>query len=183
MEATRQRSSSHKQTSSAEDDANSALWADAYTDLLRCARRRLARERADDVFSPTTLVHETYLRLHTPTESWVNVAHLLACASRTMSWILIDTARRRNRWERSQVTYALRDALVHESLDFDTLLSLREELARLKSISPKAHSIVVQRFYLDQSESGIATALGITERTVRRHLVRGLAILDDLISR
>src|SRR5215467_2831839 len=70
-------------------------------ELIRLARRKLAREGNRNSIQPSSLVQEVFLRLlPAPDVDWRSRAHFFAVASQVMRRILVDHARQRNREKR-----------------------------------------------------------------------------------
>jgi RNA polymerase sigma factor (TIGR02999 family) len=148
-----------------------------YEDLRTLARRKLWREVGQRMMRPTSLVHETYLKL---TNGAVlraeNRAHFLAIAARAMRQVLIDDARRRSaakrgdQWERT----TLDNCIGPTELSADEILALNDAIDRL---DPRQRQIVECRFFGGMGEAEVADSLGISERTVRREWVKARAWL------
>lgn len=148
-----------------------------YDDLRRLARRQLQREYGERTLHPTSLVHEAYMKLAgssaIPAE---NRAHFLAIAAHAMRQVLVDDARKRSAakrgvgWERT--TFSDQDW----AADFkpDEILALNDAIDELE---PRQRQIVECRFFGGMEEQEIASALGVTERTVRRDWVKARAWL------
>src|SRR5690348_4271977 len=72
-----------------------------YDELRSIARRKLRSERAGHTLTPTSLVHETYLKL-VPLDQvpWQSRAHFFAVAAQAMRQVLVNHALRRKRVKR-----------------------------------------------------------------------------------
>jgi RNA polymerase sigma factor (TIGR02999 family) len=152
-----------------------------YQDLRRLARRQLGYERVPRTVQPTTLVHEAYLKLAAGAAlDASDRAHFLAIAARAMRQVLVDQARRRSAakrgcgWERT----TLRNAQGSGTLEPAELLALNDALERLE---PRQRQIVECRFFGGMEEREIASALGVSERTVRRDWVKARAWLNRML--
>src|SRR5262245_35856045 len=67
-----------------------------YDDLRALAARCVRSERPGNLFGPTALAHEAYLKLCERSQvSWKSRTHLLAAAAQAMRRILVDHARER----------------------------------------------------------------------------------------
>lgn len=148
-----------------------------YDDLRLLARRQLRREYRERTLHPTALVHEAYLKLAGSAAIQAgDRAHFLAIAAHAMRQVLVDDARRRSAakrgvgWERT--TFSDRDW----AADFkpEEILALNDAIDHLE---PRQRQIVECRFFGGMEEQEIASALGITERTVRRDWVKARAWL------
>jgi RNA polymerase sigma factor (TIGR02999 family) len=152
-------------------DAADVLFPLLYEELHSLAQRQLRGERSDHTLSPTSLVHEAYLKLVDQTRtSWENRAHFFGIAALVMRRLLMNYARQRNAAKRGG------DAEVVTLLDGDAartarpaeLLALDEALDRLARVSERASSVVVMRFFGGLKQEEIAEALGVSVPTVQR---------------
>jgi RNA polymerase sigma factor (TIGR02999 family) len=149
-----------------------------YDDLRALAQRQLRREFQERTLEPTALVHEAYLKMvGAVSVDAADRAHFLALAAHAMRQVLVDHARRRTAAKREdawrQVT--LTDAGAEDGLDPEALIALDDALARLDE---RQRQVVECRFFGGMSEAEIATALGVTDRTVRREWVKARAWLN-----
>src|SRR5580658_10144423 len=73
-----------------------------YDELRRLAAHQLAQEKAGQTLQPTALVHEAYLRLVGTSDEpqWDTRGHFFAAAAEAMRRILVDSARRKQRFKR-----------------------------------------------------------------------------------
>jgi RNA polymerase sigma factor (TIGR02999 family) len=142
-----------------------------YAELRQIAQRQLRRQSAGHTLNTTALVHEAYLKLlgHAGVR-WVDRAHFFCVAARAMRQVLINhaqqqaTAKRGGRWRRIPLDQAV--LAVEEQADL--LLALDEALTRLAALNERLSRVVECRFFGGMSEAEVATALGVTDRTVRR---------------
>ena len=148
-----------------------------YEDLRRLARRQLGHEYGQRTLNATALVHESYLKLGAGALSATDRAHFLAIAARAMRQVLVDHARDRNaakrgggQWERTTLT----DGAWMKDFDPNGVLALEEALAGLE---PRQRQVVECRFFGGMEEQEIATALGVSERTVHRDWMKARAWL------
>jgi len=148
-----------------------------YDDLRRLAGRQLAREYAERTITPTTLVHESYLKLGGGAMVARDRAHFLALAARAMRQVLVDHARDRKAakrgggvWERTTLT----DGDWVREFDPDDILMLEEGLGTL---DPRQRQVVECRFFGGMDEQEIAAALGVSDRTVHRDWLKARAHL------
>lgn len=153
-----------------------------YDDLLEIARRHLSRELGPRSIQAATLVHEAYLKLSAHTPRGIDRAHLLAIAAHAMRQVLVDRARERRsakrgagEWERTTLT----DGSAQVSLGVADLIALNDAIERLE---PRQRQVVECRFFGALEDEEIATALGITSRTVRRDWVKARAWLNRWMS-
>lgn len=148
-----------------------------YEELRRMARRQLAREHGAPTLQPTTLVHESYLKLAAGGElRAADRAHFMAIAARAMRQVLVDHARRRRAVKRGAgwARTTLDDPAWVAGLETEALLALDDALEQLE---PRQRQVVEYRFFGGMEEREIADVLGVTERTVRRDWVKARAWL------
>lgn len=151
-----------------------AAWRDVYTllyqDLRGQARRYTWRDRGI-TYSPTVLVHETWLRLQEDNLQAVNRVQLFSIMAKAMRCTLIDGLRRR--WSEKRggkgETVELDDA---EDLAWkegaELLIALDASLEELDELHPRLAKVVEWRYFGGYTETEIAGLLGVTDRTVRR---------------
>jgi len=157
------------------DDAIAPLVPLVYDELRRIARRQLRSERTGHTLTTTALVHESYLKLAEQTRAvFRDRVHFLAVASQAMRRILIDYARghRAARRGGEQERVDLDDATLAAVEQSESLIALHEALVRLEQLDPRQARVVECRFFGGMTEQETATALGVTERTVRRDWIK-----------
>lgn len=148
-----------------------------YEDLRRLAQRQLGREYGERTLNATGLVHEAYLKLGIAGMAALDRAHFLAMAARAMRQVLVDQARERKAakrgggdWDRITLT----DGAWVGEFEPDEMLTLEDALADLE---PRQRQVVECRFFGGMEEAEIASALGVSERTVRRDWMKARAWL------
>ena len=151
------------------------LFPHVYDALREIARRQLGHERPGHTLSTTALVHETYLKLvdHVRVD-WTDRAHFFAIAARAMRLILVDQARRRDRYKRGGGLrrVSLTDSAWTLDEQIDTVLALDEALTELAKLDERMSKVVECRFFGGLTEDETAEALGVTARTVRRDWIK-----------
>jgi RNA polymerase sigma factor (TIGR02999 family) len=148
-----------------------------YEELRRMARRQMRREAVGHTLHPTELVHEMYVKLSGGRGlDAMNRSHFLAMASRAMRQLLVDHARGRKakkrggEWRRT----TLKDGPRAVEQSPEELLALD---AALEELEPRQRKVVECRFFGAMEEAEIASALEVSERTVRRDWVKARAWL------
>ena len=144
----------------------------AYHDLRRLARMRLTRSARGVLLDTTSLVHESYLRFADAAE--LNITdrqHFLRYAANVMRSVIVDCVRERMAERRG-------GAAQHVTLNtqFDDaaqlgereILRVHEALDELARCDERMAQVVEMRYFAGMTESEIADALGVTDRTVRR---------------
>lgn len=155
-----------------------------YDDLRRIAVRHLGRDAAHRTLNPTGLVHEAYLRLaQRDGLAYADRAHFFAACSVVMRNIVIDFARRRHALKRGGGTaVGLDDREIRVDDQAEDLLALDEALTRLSDYGPRLPRVVECRFFAGYTEAETATALQVSERTVRRDWMKARALLGEILS-
>jgi RNA polymerase sigma factor (TIGR02999 family) len=143
-----------------------------YPELRRIAHARLARNARDTLVNTTSLVHECYLkfaaaqRLNTDDRT-----HFLAYAATVMRSIVVDIARARSAERRGgDAAHVTLNTGVAEAVSKpeDQILDIDEALAGLAKLDERLARVVEMRYFGGLSNTEIAQALDVTERTVRR---------------
>lgn len=158
-----------------------------YGELHRIAQARMRGERKDHTLQPTALISEVYVRLLGKENiQWAGRAHFFRAASEAMRKILIDHARARGADKRGGGKAALRIsnlADIASSEDPAGFLALDDAILRLEGVDAQAAAVVRLKFYAGVPDEGVASALAISERTVRRDWSFARAWLRDALER
>ena len=144
--------------------------------------------RPDVTISPSTLVHETWLKLRKShqlaPESELHFKHI---AARAMRQVLVEAARRQKAYKRggggSAVMVTFDDSM-HVPVECDQdLIALDAALEELASVSPRQAKLVDIRFFggLDAAET--AALLEVSESTALREWRTAKAWLASQIIR
>jgi RNA polymerase sigma factor (TIGR02999 family) len=142
-----------------------------YEELRGIAHRRLSGCGRGATLTTTGVVHEMYLKLVDQTHpTATDRAHFMAIASLAMRQILIDRARARVALKRggARQCVTLEEDKVSAEEQPGALIELDAALQRLAEFSPRLARVVELRFFGGMSEEEIASALGLTVRTVQR---------------
>lgn len=174
---------------SGDGDALPALFDGAYEHLRRLARKRLRHDARGVLLDTTSLVHEAYVRVcrlqRIPAES---TRHFMCYAARVMRSIVVDFAR-------SDLAQRRGGGALHEPLNTTHLESPAEShdgaiqiltvdaaLLELASYDERLREVVEMRYFAGMTETQIALALDVTERTVRRDWNKARLLLRDILS-
>ncbi len=170
-------------------DANAVneLFERLYGELHALARARLRNHAPFTVLDTTSLLHESYLRLHNLGSLDVTSrAHFLAYASRTMRSIIVDFARRRLAQRRGggAVDITLHTGIVEgaPSGGEEEIVRVHDALEELAHVDERLVRVVEMRYFGGMSEAEIAQALGVTDRTVRRDWEKARLMLSVALS-
>lgn len=159
-------------------DARARLITLVYPQLRKLAVARLRAERADHTLQPTALVHEAFVRLSgTAHVEWRNRAQFFALVAEIMRHVLVDAARRRRAAKRGGEdvqNVGLDDIGVSVFEQPDLILDIDRLITRLEGLDRRQANVVELRYFAGLTETETATALGVSERTVKRdwHMAR-----------
>jgi len=156
-----------------------------YGELRQLAARQLRDERPDHTLSPTSLVHEAFLKLtgHAPV-SWESRSHFFRVAAQAMRRILVDHARRRTAQKRGRQNQVTLDAEVEESLATSSqdILGVDEALERLALLDARQAQVVELRYFVGLSIEETADVIGTSVATVKRDWMVARAWLQRELS-
>lgn len=167
--------------------AGDRLYASAYDELKQIAHRSLRAYGSGDQLQTTVLVNECYLKLAQSPSSAENRQHFLALCARAMRQIIVDSARRAladkrgagDAWHVTLGDAAL--AAAPPALGPEAITALDQILTELEQREPRLARIAECRIFSGLGNEEIASALGVTERTVQREWVRIKALLTVLL--
>lgn len=164
------------------NDPLEALFTEGYGQILALARARLAHERAP--ISTLTLAHELYLNLRGRDGlAFGTREQFLAYSSRAMRSLLIDMARERIAKKRSAEILPLTfGAEVPDGTGTpEQLVALDEALERLGAVDARLMRVAEMRVIMGLEVKDIATALEVSEPTVKRDWQRAKAYLLEAL--
>jgi RNA polymerase sigma factor (TIGR02999 family) len=154
-----------------------ALFPMIYEELRHVARRQRRNWNGDTTLGTTALVNEVYLKIvggeHLGAR---NRLHFLKIASRAMRQILSNYARDRRATKRGAANPHLPIDVIGESAlplqlsddQSELIANLNESLQRLESVDQRLCEVVECRFFGGLTIEDTASALGVSEATVKR---------------
>lgn len=155
-----------------------------YDELRKLAAHKMTGEAAGHTLQPTALVHEAWLRLvGADSPQFDGRGHFFAAAAEAMRRILVDRARQKLALKRG----AGAERVDLESVDLAApegdakLVRVHEALDALEAEDPLEAQVVKLRFFVGMSNDEVAEALGVNEKTVRRHWNHAKVWLYDKI--
>jgi len=161
------------------------MFAAAYRELRQLARARLRSGGRNSLLDTTALVHESYVRLSQNCNiRFPDRPRFLVYAGRAMRSIIVDFARQRLTDRRggdvAHVTFTtqLADGSIAAE---DEILRVHEALEALARVDERMARVVEMRYFGGLTESEIAQALGVTDRTVRRDWEQARLFLADAL--
>ncbi|MDH3734917.1 MAG: sigma-70 family RNA polymerase sigma factor [Gemmatimonadota bacterium] len=172
--------------SEGDEESMDRLFEAVYEDLKRRAQFQLAG--SSPTLDTTALVHEAYVKLTRSSQTeWHDGKHFFRVAARAMRQILIDRARRHLSQKRGagavrvnlddvQLGTASPDAAA------ETLMALDDALSRLAEQSSRLSQVVELRFFGGLSVEETASALEVSDRTVKRDWRLARAFLHEALS-
>jgi RNA polymerase sigma factor (TIGR02999 family) len=167
-----------------DDDALRKVFDAMYSELRGIARSRLRRINRDALLDTTSLVNEAYLRFAQSSRlKFEDRRHFLKYASHAMRSVIVDFVRERAAQRRG-------GGALHVTLDPDTaeevrneraILDVHDALGELAQHDPRLVAVVEMRYFGGMSETEIAEALEVTERTVRRDWQKARLLLMEAL--
>lgn len=170
-----------------DDRDTSALdraFATFYPELKKIAHARLRGTGLQGSMQTTALVHDSYLRLaNSPDLAFDDRLQFFAYSSRVLRSIVIDLVREQRALRRGGgADIVTLDTAAGEGLppsaDIETV---NEALDALAKIDAPLARLVEMRFFGGMTEPEIATALGVSTRTVSREWQKARALLLTLV--
>jgi len=162
-----------------DSDAFGLAFSHIYEDLKRSARRQLRFDRSG--LTTISLVNETYLRVsRDPSFRPQDRPHLIGLTSRAMREVLVEHFRARATVKRGSANQpvTLSDELAGAGNEAIDTLALNRALEQLEAVDARMAKVVEWRYFGGFSETEIAEALGVTDRTVQRDWRKARAFLQ-----
>jgi len=165
-------------------DPSSDLFTDLYAQLRQIAQSALRRSGPQLTVSPTTLLHEAYLKIsNRDALAFSDRVHFMAYASRAMRHLVIDFVRERRALKRGagfEITSMPTETgeLPGESLDLQRISDALDELAKVNATLAE---LIDLHFFCGFSFAEIAVLLDLSERTVRRDWNKARLYLHDVL--
>jgi RNA polymerase sigma factor (TIGR02999 family) len=169
------------------DEAALRLIFDAtYEDLRVVARARLSRGGRGPLLDTTSLVHESYVRLADAGRLRVeDRQHFLRYASHVMRSVIVDFVRERLAARRGgdaqHVTLNSEISKPDDAAERE-ILRVHDALEELGQHDARMVQVVEMRYFGGMTESEIAQALGVTDRTVRRDWEKARLLLAQALA-
>ena len=142
----------------------------AYAELHRLASRQLQGERQAHSLTPTSLIHEAWLRLAGENaDVATDRTAFFGIAARRMRQVLVDHARRRNAEKRGSgaTPLSLTSLDATSAMDLD-MLALEQALVELESFDPRKARVVELRYFGGLEMTEVAELLSISRATAQR---------------
>ena len=155
-------------------------YAVLYPELLKIARARLRVHQPNTLLDTEALVHESFLRFVQADKLGIaDRKHFFAYAAKTMRNIVIDFARRRQaeRHGGAAERVTLDSRLLGEGRQDTSVLDIDNALRELEALDPALAQVVEMRYFGGYTDAEIASAMDISDRTVRRHWDKARAFM------
>ncbi len=156
--------------SEGEEASAEQLFEVLYEELHRLAGR-VRHGRASETMSTTALVHEAYIKLLSADRVDLDSRlHFFRVAAQAMRQILVDAARGRLTEKRGGDLFPItfNEVLHSAPMPATTFLALDRAIDRLAELDPRAGKVVECRFFAGLTVEETASALDISQRTVKR---------------
>jgi RNA polymerase sigma factor (TIGR02999 family) len=161
-----------------------AQFTSLYAELRDIAKRELRRAGANAALSPTTVLHEAYLRLQQRNSGALEAeADFLSYAARVMRNLVIDMFRHREAIKRGggfEIT-TLETSTPALVADVSDLQSLGDAIDALSKHDPELAQLVDLKFFCGFSFTEIAGMRDVSDRTVQRDWEKARMLLRRLI--
>src|SRR5688572_27799644 len=159
-----------------------------YEELRTQARARLRRGARNTLLDTTSLVHEAYLRFANSGRLHIgDREHFLRYASHVMRSVIVDFVRERRAERRGgdapHVTLNSELGNGTSAADEEEILGVHEALEELARVDARLVQVVEMRYFAGMTETEIAAALGINDRTVRRDWQKARLLLADALKK
>ena len=162
-----------------------ALWSGLYGDLKQLARARMRRSGPMTLLDATGLVNDAYLRIAAKERPlFGSPGEFLSYASRVMRSVVIDLVRERQAECRGgeAAHFTLNTSVIERATPEDEPLFVDEALETLAKLEPRLCQVVEMRYFGGFTEAEIGTALGLTDRTVRRDWEKARLLLRAMLA-
>jgi RNA polymerase sigma factor (TIGR02999 family) len=173
------------QANAGDEDALKLVFDAAYEDLRRLAHMRLYQHKRGAMLDTTSLVHESYLRfMNAGRLSIHDRQHFLRYAGHVMRSVIVDFVREGLSEKRGgDVLHVTLHTGINESTEAGEaeILNVHEALEELARYDARMVQVVEMRYFAGMTETEIAEALGITERTVRRDWEKARLLLAKIL--
>jgi RNA polymerase sigma factor (TIGR02999 family) len=165
-------------------EASDQLFATMYPVLRRLARARLRAGGRNTLLDTSSLVHESYLRFAGAGRLRLqDRAHFMRWAARAMRSVIVDFARRRQALRRGggQGKVTLTTGIVDVASGEAEILRVHNALEEMAARDERMAGIVEMQYFAGMTQSEIAEAIGVHERTVRREWEKARLFLREAL--
>jgi RNA polymerase sigma factor (TIGR02999 family) len=168
-----------------DDHAFREVFNAAYEDLHQLARLRLSRGGRDALLDTTALVHESYLRFARAGRLAISDRdQFMRYASHVMRSVIVDLVRAAKAERRGgSIAHVPLNTAIGDGVagGEEEILRVHEALEELGAADPRLVQVVEMRYFAGMTETDIAAALGVTDRTVRRDWEKARLLLARVL--
>jgi RNA polymerase sigma factor (TIGR02999 family) len=165
-------------------EARTDLFTSLYAQLRQIAQSALRRSGPQLTVSPTTLLHEAYLRISgREALEFPDRARFMAYASRAMRSLVIDFVRERQAQKRGagfEIT-SIKTEANECAADEAELKRISDALDELTTVDAALAELVDLKFFCGFSFADIAAMRSVSERTVQRDWNKARLYLHDVL--
>jgi len=159
-------------TEAGDPAARDELFSRLYDELRRLAHQRVTFAARNTLLDTSALLHETYLRMAKGNDlRFDDRGRYFAYASQVMRGVVVDFARARSAQRRgggrAMVTLDT-DIIDAAAADEQQILRIHEALDELLCIDERLVRVVEMRYFAGLTDQEVASALDVSDRTVRR---------------
>ena len=169
-----------------ETGALQSVFEITYEELRHLARNRLQSAGRAAALDTTGLVHECYVRFASAKRISVeDRVHFFRYAGTAMRSVIADMARGALRAKRGGGAEPISlSTTISESTSAgeEQVLRVHEALDELSQVDPRLVQVVEMRYFAGMTETEIATALGVTDRTIRRDWEKARLLLAQALA-
>jgi RNA polymerase sigma factor (TIGR02999 family) len=160
------------------------LFEHLYNKLRTIAAGLLRSEHNARSVSPTSLVHEGYMRIaHWDGVNLQDRQHFLALFSRVARRLIIDHAKKKKAAVHGGGLQRVEfeESMIRTEQEADTILEIDRALQRLEAHSPRLCQVVEFIYFAGFTVEETASALGVSSKTVQRDWNKArMRLFDDL---
>lgn len=157
-----------------------------YDELRRLARARLSKGGRGTLLDTSALVHESYLRFANAGQLRIeDRQHFLRYTCHVMRSVVVDLVREKLAQRRGG---GVAHVTLNTSIGDGTpaaeteILRVHDALEELAALDERMAQVVEMRYFAGLTETEIADALGVTERTVRRDWEKARLVLSQMLT-
>lgn len=164
--------------------AHNELFRLVYDELKRVARTHVRRSAHGATISPTTLVHEVWIKFSRIDKRSINGSvHFYNAMAQAMRHVLYDLVARKQSEKHGGVMVRtdLTERIEMDDKPLDELIAIDAALNDLRACDPDLSTIVEWHYFVGLSLAEISELRAVSERTVKRHLAMARAFLHDVM--
>ena len=165
-------------------EAADRLFAAMYAELRRLARARLRSGGRNTLLDTSSLVHESYLRFARAGQLQLpDRVRFLRWAGRVMRSVIVDFARRRLAERRGggKAVVTLSTDVGAVPAGESEIIRVHDALEEMAAHDQRMATVVEMRYFAGMTESEIAEAVGVNERTIRRDWEKARLFLREAL--